>query len=106
MISFSDYRFGFERHPLSRPFHFKGGSFNEKWINVVRLLPDGPGGRTVTGVGGNAVLWSDGRVFADWSESGGNQLMTVLAERAVQIARGTSFADPVEEEREPSAAHR
>jgi len=98
MISFSDYRFACERQPLKRPFHFKGGFFTEKWINVVRLMGDDVRGeqRAVTAIGGNAVLWSDASVFRSWSEDGGNALMTLLAERAVQIARGASFANPIE----------
>ena len=108
MISFSDYRFVLERQPLSRPFHFKGGHFTEKWINVVQLDIDaqtdlpairGESTRprsTVTAVGGNAVLWSDAAVFSDWSETGGNLLMSLLAERAVQIARGARFSDPID----------
>ncbi len=85
-----------ERQPLVRPFHFKGGFFTEKWINVVSLSLEGSDGRTVTGIGGNAVLWSDPAVFRDWSEYGGNSLMSLLAERAVQIAGESSFTDPIE----------
>ncbi|MFO7941905.1 MAG: L-alanine-DL-glutamate epimerase, partial [Bacillota bacterium] len=91
MVAFTDYRFTFERQPLARPFHFKGGFFTEKWINVVRLRPGG-----ATAVGGNAVLWSDAAVFHGWSETGGNTLMTLLAERAVQLARGVEFTDPID----------
>lgn len=96
MLRFNDYRFAVERQPLVRPFHFKGGYFTEKWINVVSLSLEGSAGRTVTGLGGNAVLWSDPAVFREWSEYGGNSLMSLLAERAVQIAEGTSYADPIE----------
>jgi hypothetical protein len=95
MLQFSRYRFAVERQPLSRPFHFKGSYFTEKWINVVGLTMDGSGNK-VTGIGGNAVLWSDPRVFREWSEYGGNSLMSLLAERAVQIASESSYSDPIE----------
>ena len=104
MFSFSDYRFALERQPLARPFTFKGGSFSEKWINVIRLFADrtagapAGGNRTisVSAVGSNAVLWSDAAVAHAWSEAGGNALMTLLAERALQLAQGMAFEHPVD----------
>lgn len=115
MFSFSDYRFALERQPLARPFTFKGGSFSEKWINVVRLFADhadhadhaegaegadAPAGgystMSVSAVGSNAVLWSDSAVAHAWSEAGGNALMTLLAERALQLAQGVAFEHPVD----------
>lgn len=96
MLSFSGYRFAVERQPLARPFHFKGSFFTEKWINVVKLLTDaesaGAGDkaqgstRGFTAIGGNAVLWSDPVLFGQWSEAGGNAVMSLLAERAAQLA--------------------
>jgi L-alanine-DL-glutamate epimerase-like enolase superfamily enzyme len=95
MFSISDYQFASERQPLIRPFHFKGGFFTEKWINVVKLFV-GDARRSVTAIGGNAVLWSDANVFAEWSEDGGNSLMTLLAERAAQLACGSSYENPID----------
>lgn len=108
MVSYSDYRFGVERQPLARPFHFKGGFFTEKWINIAQLErrragsyssgsgSGGPALSRVTAVGGNAVLWSDPAVASGWSEAGGNALMSLLAERAVQLAMNRDFEDPIQ----------
>jgi L-alanine-DL-glutamate epimerase-like enolase superfamily enzyme len=42
------------------------------------------------------VLWSDARVFAAHSESGGNALMYAMSEKAIQLASGHTFTSPVE----------
>ena len=81
-----------QREPFIRPFAFKGASFQEKWILVVRLEDEA--GRSAFGVGGLAVLWSDARVFAEHSEVGGNALMVAVLERALALVRGEDFAGP------------
>lgn len=81
-----------QRQPFARPFAFKGSSFNEKWNLVVRLEDDE--GQVAYGVGGLAVLWSDGAVFAGHTETGGNLLQASLLEHALQLARGVSWEDP------------
>lgn len=88
-----EYRFAVEREPLIRPFHFKGGSFTEKWLTVTSLRSADSG--WVTAVGGLAVLWSDPEVFSAWSETGGNLLMALIAERAAQLVRGGSWPAPL-----------
>jgi L-alanine-DL-glutamate epimerase-like enolase superfamily enzyme len=100
MIRFHRYGFDIQREPFIRPFHFKGGSFNEKWINVTTLWPGASTETRHTGIGGNAVLWSDADVFAEHSETGGNLVMSLMAEQAVQLlaARLTGcneFTDPI-----------
>jgi len=42
------------------------------------------------------VLWSDSKVFAGHSESGGNALMYALSEKALQLMKGNSFANPID----------
>ena len=42
------------------------------------------------------VLWSDAKVFADHSESGGNAIMYAMTERALRLAEGRSFNTPVD----------
>jgi len=74
-----------QREPFARPFAFKGAAFHEKWNLVVRLSDDV--GREAFGVGGLAVLWSDARVFARHTETGGNVLMVAILERALVLAR-------------------
>ncbi|MEZ4703099.1 MAG: hypothetical protein R2834_22420 [Rhodothermales bacterium] len=83
----------FERAPLARPFGFKGGYVSELWQSVVRLTDDD--GRSGVGLGTQSVLWSDARVFAAHSEAGGNALMFALTERALALARGEAFTDPL-----------
>jgi len=97
MIRFQQYGFALQREPFVRPFHFKGGSFNEKWINITAL---GSSGVRHTGIGGNAVLWSDPAVFAAHSETGGNLVMSLMAERSVrlladQLLAGKELPDPI-----------
>ena len=84
----------FERETLIRPFGFKGGYMTEIW-QTMALLESASGTRKV-GLCTQNVLWSDARVFADHSESGGNALMFALSERALQIAQGRSFQTPVD----------
>jgi hypothetical protein len=80
------------RERFARPFGFKGSAFHEKWTPVVRLTDDA--GRTAIGVGGLAVLWSDRRVFAAHTETGGNALQLAVLERALELAPRVEFADP------------
>ena len=41
-------------------------------------------------------MWSDPDVFFAHSETGGNVLMTAMAERAVKLLVGRSFRNPIE----------
>lgn len=84
----------FEREPLVRPFGFKGGYMTEIW-QTVNYLKSSSGDHQI-GLCTQNVLWSDARVFADHSESGGNALMYALTERALQIMKGQSFTTPVD----------
>lgn len=84
----------FEREPLIRPFGFKGGYMSEIWQTANYLGSDT--GHHSIGLCTQSVLWSDAKVFAAHSESGGNALMYAMTERALQIAKGQSFTSPVE----------
>ena len=84
----------FEREALIRPFGFKGGYMSEIW-QTMAMLESTEGARKV-GLCTQNVLWSDAKVFADHSESGGNALMFALTERALQLAEGRSFETPVD----------
>jgi len=83
----------FEREPLIRPFGFKGGYMTEIWQTVSRLESDSGIGKI--GLCTQNVLWSDAKVFAGHSESGGNALMYAVTERALNIIKGSSFTDPI-----------
>ncbi|NIP19018.1 MAG: twin-arginine translocation signal domain-containing protein [Xanthomonadales bacterium] len=91
-IAFADANF--EREALVRPFGFKGGYMSEIW-QTMAMLESTSGARKV-GLCTQNVLWSDAKVFADHSESGGNALMFALSERALQLAEGRSFDTPVD----------
>jgi len=83
----------FEREPLT-PYHFKGSFVTELWQSVARLKSES--GFTKIGLGTQSVLWSDSKVFAAHSESGGNALMYAMSERALQMMKWNSFANPIE----------
>jgi L-alanine-DL-glutamate epimerase-like enolase superfamily enzyme len=84
----------FEREPLIRPFGFAGGFMTDIWQSASYLRSTS--GIHKIGLCTQNVLWSDGKVFAGHSESGGNALMYVLTERAMQMAKGQSFRTPLE----------
>ena len=84
----------FEREPLIRPFGFAGGFMTEIWQSASYLR--GSSGIHKIGLCTQNVLWSDGKVFAGHSESGGNAIMYALTERAMQMAKGQSFKTPLE----------
>jgi len=84
----------FEREKLIRPFGFKGGYQTEKW-QLASLLEIGAGNMEI-GLCSQSILWSDANVFASHSESGGNALMYLMLERALQEIKGTGFKNPIE----------
>jgi hypothetical protein len=84
----------FEREPLRRPFGFKGGYMSEIWQTAVRAVSSS--GTARIGLGTQNVLWSDARVFARHSESGGNALMYAITERALALTRDQPFTTPVD----------
>lgn len=83
----------FEREPLIRPSGFKGGFMTEFWQTVVRM--EGSSGQDGVGLGTQNVLWCDPAVLERFSESGANSLMLAVTDRALQMVRGESFANPI-----------
>ena len=83
-VRIADVGSNFEREPLRRPFGFKGGYMSEIWQTAA--LAVGSSGARRIGLGTQSVLWSDARVFAAHSESGGNALMYAITERALALA--------------------
>jgi len=83
----------FEREPLIRPFGFKGGYMSEIWQTAAWMQSDS--GNKKVGLCSQSVLWSDARVFSSHAESGGNALMYVMTERALQMVRGMTFPTPL-----------
>lgn len=84
----------FEREPLVRPFGFKGGYMSEIW-QAVAMMENQSGVRKM-GLGTQSVLWSDAKIFANNSESGGNALMFAMSNYALNLIAGHSFIDPLE----------
>ncbi len=84
----------FEREPLIRPFGFKGGYMSEIW-QTMSWMQSGSGIEKV-GLCTQSVLWSDASVFASHSEAGGNAIMYLMTERAMQMVKGQKFSSPVE----------
>ncbi|MCK5802427.1 MAG: L-alanine-DL-glutamate epimerase [Lentisphaeria bacterium] len=82
------------REPLVRPFAFKGGAFTEKWLAVTGVRA--ASGHKAVGIAGLAILWSDPQVFAAHSETGGNMLMALVAERALALLGERDFEHPAE----------
>ncbi|GEO11660.1 mandelate racemase/muconate lactonizing enzyme family protein [Segetibacter aerophilus] len=83
----------FEREPLI-PYRFKGSAITEAWQIAARI--EGESGASSIGLGTQNILWSDSKVFAAHSQSGGNALMYAMTERALEIIRGTSFTNPMQ----------
>lgn len=94
VLTISNVNSDFEREPLIRPFGFKGGYMKEIWQSAC-YLEEGSGIHSI-GLCTQNVLWSDAKVFASHSESGGNALMYALTERALQMMKGQGFTNPVQ----------
>ena len=92
-ITITDVDSNFEREPLIRPFGFKGGYMREIWQTAVMLQSSS--GIRKTGICTQSILWSDARVFAAHSESGGNSLMYAMTEYGARLLKGRLFTDPV-----------
>ncbi|MEX0778989.1 MAG: enolase C-terminal domain-like protein [Balneolales bacterium] len=93
-IQIRDVNCQFERESLIRPFGFKGGYMNRIW--QVAALMETDDGVQGLGLGTQNVLWSDKRVFASTSESGGNCLMFAITAYALQLIKGRTFENPID----------
>jgi len=84
----------FEREPLIRPFGFKGIYQNEFWVSAALLESDS--GNKQVGLMTQCLAWSDIDVFLAHSEAGGNLLLYLTLEHALQEIKGTTFSNPLE----------
>lgn len=84
----------FEREPMVRPFGFKGGWLTELWF--VSAYVRSTSGMHGIGLGTQSPLWSDAKVFAENSESGGNAIMFAMTQYALRLIEGRTFTSPVE----------
>lgn len=93
-IRIEDVDANFERESLRAPFGFKGGYLSELWQPVSYLRA--ASGNHAIGLGTQSVLWSDAEIFSTYTESGGNALMYLLTEKALQLLRGTTYTSPMD----------
>ncbi len=93
-VKIADVDSNFEREPLIRPFGFKGGYMSEIWQTIAWMKSNS--GNQKVGLCSQSVLWSDASVFSSHSESGGNALMYVMTERALQMVRGITYRTPID----------
>lgn len=84
----------FEREPLIRPFGFKGIYQNEFWVSAALL--ESASGIRHTGLMTQCVAWSDIDVFLSHTETGGNMLLHMSLEYALQRIKGASFTTPID----------
>jgi len=84
----------FEREPLIRPFGFKGIYQNEFWVSAALLESDS--GNKQVGLMTQCLAWSDIDVFLAHSEAGGNLLLYLTLEHALQEIKGITFSNPIE----------
>ena len=93
-ILITDVDANFEREPLIRPFGFKGGYVSEVF-HTMAMMESASGARKV-GLCTQSVLWSDANVFASVSAAGGDAMMFLMSEYALQKLKGMKFKNPVE----------
>ncbi len=93
-ITISSTNSNFEREPLLRPFGFKGGYMSEIWQTIAYL--ESQSGTEKVGLCTQNVLWSDAKVFSNFSEAGGNALMYSITEYALKLLKGATYTSPVE----------
>ena len=91
MINITNTSLTFKQEPLIAPFGFKGGYLSELW-QVVAKIEDGES--VGIGVGVQSVLWSDSEIFKSHTQYGGNMLMYLITEFALQKLNGKSFKTP------------
>jgi L-alanine-DL-glutamate epimerase-like enolase superfamily enzyme len=83
----------FEREKLVRPFGFKGGYLTELWQVASRL--ESASGFSKIGIATQSVLYGDADLFASHTEAGGNALMYLVVNQALDLIKQAPFENPV-----------
>ena len=83
----------YENEPLKTAFGFKGNALTYLTQSVVYL---GDGENYGFGVGVQSVLWSDGRIFSEFGEDRGNELMYSVTRYAAELLCNKEFSTPSE----------
>ena len=94
MVRIVNTQSNFEREKLLRPFGFKGGYLTELW-QIASQMQSSTGISRI-GIATQSVLYGDADLFSLHSESNGNALMYVLANKALDIVRNTPFLTPID----------
>lgn len=94
MLRIKDVSSGYEQEPLAAPFGFKGGFLTETWQAAASLQSES--GNTGIGLGVQSILWSDAKVFADYGEAAGNDIMYRMTRFALGLAREIPFETPAD----------
>ena len=84
----------FERQPLVRPFGFKGVYQHKFWV-CAALMKSSSGIQHV-GIQTQYLAWSGLSVFLAYTEVGGNVVLLLTLEHALQQIQGSSFNNPLE----------
>lgn len=84
----------FEREKLKHPFGFKGGYLTELWQSI-SMLQSQSGIRRI-GLATQSVLYGDADLFAAHSEAGGNALMYVITNKALEMLKQNPYKCPIE----------
>ncbi|HML45946.1 MAG TPA: L-alanine-DL-glutamate epimerase, partial [Clostridia bacterium] len=83
------------QEPIKAAFAFKGrSSAKPMWNTAARLTGDT--GKTAMGLSNQGILWSDAAVHGAFSYAGGNALMYLMSEFALQRAREIEFSHPAQ----------
>lgn len=94
MIRIAQAKHAVQNEPLLSPFGFKGAYLTELWQSVTMLT--GADGSVGIGAGVQSVLWSDARVFVQYGEAAGNELMAGMTRHALDQLGQSEFATPFE----------
>jgi len=84
----------FENEPFSAPFGFKGAYLSGSWQSTALLASEN--GNEGVGVGVLSPLWSDAEFFAADGETRTNEVMFLMTQHALELARGASFETPLD----------
>jgi len=94
MVKIADAKSAYEREPLIASFGFKGNYVRELWQSAVKLQDDN--GLIGMGLGVQSVLWSDAKVFSEWGELAGNNIMFLMTQYALNQAKKITFDTPLD----------
>lgn len=84
---------GVEAEKLKSPFGFKGNYADGLWQTIVGL--ESKNNKSL-GIAVQSVLWSDAKVFSEYGQDKGNELMHSISAYALNELATTDFDNPIE----------